>query len=406
MDSKRFFTMFVTIFLISLLAASTATSSLTSNLIIGNSGTILPLSISPLHVEGRYIKDANGNIIYLRGVNKVGYEACPGGSWMGRDVMDISQWNPNNCAMELDAMKSWGVNVIRTHIAVNLWKFNIGNMRELYKQMLLIAANKGIYVIFDGYSVMDYFSGNDQDPLPFPPYQTSPGAESIIANQQQFVDWWVSVATELKNYPNVLFELWNEPHPPQGYDWNLTFQTWVSVAQACINAIRAVGANQLIIFQWDYACWVNLDYPPPNNPASTMQWIWQAGLTDPLGYIVYSTHLYPCYGTIHHSIPYYWNAWNYSEIKSAFNYFLFPQVVENYPLLIGEIGPNMALTGIQLQQDLEALDNHFKLFNEMGIHYAAFWWRDIGIHRLHDGPPNFVPNAAGQILKNRLLHQT
>jgi hypothetical protein len=202
----------------------------------------------------------------------------------------------------------------------------------------------------------------------------------------------------LKDYTNVIFELWNEPC---GDD--TAMRSWFNISQRCITAIRATGATQLIIFQWEMACWVNLDYPPPSNEASTMDWVWQANLTDPTGNLVYSTHLYRTYGHFHHSQPTFWNAWNYSDIQLAFQYFKFPQVVSNYPLIIGEIGADLSKTGTELQHELTALDNCFKLFEEMQIHYVPFWWREIGIFALHNGVPNFAPNEAGQIVKSHLL---
>ncbi|MEM2143740.1 MAG: cellulase family glycosylhydrolase [Candidatus Jordarchaeaceae archaeon] len=384
----------LTTVLISLLAISQTMALLTSNVIIGNTGYIGYSSISPLHVEGNKIKDSAGNIVNLRGVNKVEFADDPDGIWMGNTM-----WSDVNVKAELDIMKSWGINVIRCHLAVEHWKYNMNqpyaaiNHREAIKRLLLFAAERGIYVILDGYRVTNYWNGGDQDPLPYPPYQTSQGASSIISSVQDFINWWVSIASELKSYNNVIFELWNEPYGDQN-----AFQSWVSVSQQCINAIRAAGATQLIVFQWDMAAWVNLNFP---NNANDLIWVYTAGLTDPLGNIVYSTHVYRFHNHIHYSLPTYLQAWNYTDIDRAFQYMKYYEIAQNYPLFIGEIGAAMTYTGTELERELAFLNNSLSLFGQRGISYAVFWWRDIGVFPLYSG--NFVANQAGQVLRRHLL---
>jgi hypothetical protein len=382
--------------LASIIIVSTVLSSAPGSVIISGLGTIV--SISPLSVDGKYIEDTLGNVVHLRGVVKNGYEACPGGIWMDTDVMSISQWNPSKCGTELDAMKSWGVNVVRTVITVDLWKNNTGSMRQMYEAFLNLAAQRGMYVVFDGFQVVNYFAGGSQDPLPYPPYATSPGASSVISSQQDFIDWWTHVATELKGYPNVIFELWNEPHGNSAAE-----ASWFNVSQRCINAIRATGATNLILVQWDYACWVNVLYPPPSNPASTMSWISQASYTDPAGNLVYGTHLY--YNCIINSttgniLNYY--AYTYSDIDTAFQEMGYYSTAQKYPFFVSEIGCEIAFSGADLREQMAAYTNELSLLNQYGINFAGFWFNDIGTYALENGPPNFTPNQAGQILQKNL----
>jgi hypothetical protein len=142
--------------------------------------------------------------------------------------------------------------------------------------------------------VRGYGNGMSQDPLPYPPYQTSTNASAVIGNQADFVAYWASIASELKNYPNVIFELWNEP-------CGAGLSTWISAMQQCITAIRATGATQPIICTHDMACWVGLEYPPPPYgicDAGTMDWVATSGLTDSLNNLIYSTHFYTTYSHI------------------------------------------------------------------------------------------------------------
>jgi len=388
------------------LLSSSVVSSLINSAIITSSGKIVTISL--LHVDGRYVKNSFNKTVMLRGVNKVEFADDPDGIWMGNTM-----WNDGNVAAELDAMKSWGINVIRCHMSVETWKFNIGPnsghpaspycalpAREAIKRLILMAAERGMYVILDGCTVRSYWSGGDQDPLPYPPYQTSAQASEVIASEAEFVDWWISVAQELKIYPNVLFELWNEPHGDE------TAKTsWKSVAQKCINAIRSEGAQQIIILQWGYGVWTGL----ASGDVEGMEWILDFNLTDPLGNILYSTHVYRIYGGCglwqyleeEKGTPF---GYLYDDVKMAFQIEKLDWVgdVLNKPLFIGEIGCDLTWTNDELQRELIAWNNTLTIFNEWKLHYAAFWWREIGTFPLHYGPPNFTPTSSGQILKDNL----
>lgn len=381
-------------------------SSLTNSATITTSGKIV--TTSPLHVDGRYIKTSFNRTIMLRGVNKVEFADDPDGIWMGNTM-----WNDGNVAAELDAMKSWGINVIRCHMSVETWKFNIGPnsghpaspycalpAREAIKRLIVMAAERGMYVILDGYTVKSYWSGGEQDPLPYPPYQISARASEVIASEAEFVDWWISVAQELKIYPNVLFELWNEPHGDE------TAKTsWKSVAQKCINAIRSEGAQQIIILQWGYGVWAGL----ASGDGEGMEWILDFNLTDPLGNILYSTHVYRIYGGCglwqyleeEKGTPF---GYLYDDVKMAFQIEKLDWVgdVLDKPLFIGETGCDLTWTNDELQRELIAWNNTLTIFNEWKLHYVAFWWREIGTFPLHYGSPNFTPTSSGQILKDKL----
>ena len=381
-----------------------------SNVIIRNSGSIG--TISPLHVEGKYIKDSFGNTVYLRGVNKAEFADAPGGIWMGKKVTDFSQWNVADVKAELDAMKSWGCNVVRCHQAVSCWKFNEGNHRQIMKDFLSLTAERGMYVIYDMFCLKTYPESYIHS-LPYPPYQNPEHPQiDVIASEDEFVDYWRSVATELKDYPNVIFELWNEPHYHPDYTDEIVFASWTSVAQRCIDAIRAAGVNQLIIFQWGYGVYANLDF----GGGAGLEWILEANLTDSTGNLVYSTHIYRIYSgcgvySIQESKDH-WNssyAWDYNEIKRAFQIERIDWVGDtlNVPLIIGETGCDLAWTDTELEHELVAWNNTLTIFNEWELHYTAFWWRNSGIFRLlkYGDPWIPPPSTGGEILINALKSQ-
>lgn len=279
MQNTKFYPLLITLtVLVGALFSTSAISAPMNSVTIESSGKIV--ATCPLHVEGRHIRNSLNQTVMLRGVNKVEFADDPDGIWMG-DTM----WKDENVAAELDAMKSWDINVIRCHMSLEAWKYDVGPnsghpasfycaipAREAIKKLLIMAAERGMYVILDGYTVRGYWSGGDQDPLPYPPYQTSINAFEVIANETEFIDWWVSIVQELKSYPNVLFELWNEPHGDE-----TAKASWGSVAQQCIEAIRSQGAQQIIIFQWKYGVWAGL----ANGGSEGVEWILDFNLTDP-----------------------------------------------------------------------------------------------------------------------------
>ena len=354
--------------------------------------TLIP--VSGLYTQGRYIKEtATGNTIILRGVNQAGFLDRANGWWNpegGGYTSGLGIWNPDAVKYNLDGMKRWGCNVLRLHTTIQWWLENTNNYRQHIRDVITWAGERGIYVIFEPYSVM----GGTQHPLPFPPYIPTE-QEAIIPSEQAFIDYWTNVANELKDLPNVLFELYNEPHYNSGAK-----QAYFRVAQDCINAIRATGADQLIIIQWGYGIWVNMDWPEASK--ASMDWVEDYPLNDPLNNIVYSFHNYR--GDFHRTTPTRVNVWEYDDIKSALQACMVDYVLNtlNKPVLCGEIGANMWETGEALTRELAYFSNSLTIYNEWDLSYIAWIWT-IPAHMKHGLLQNgYVwlppPTASGDVL--------
>lgn len=410
LHSTKFYALLIALTVLAgTLLSMPAISSLMSNVAIRSSGSIA--TILPLHVEGRYIKNALNQTIVLRGVNQAGMLDHPNGWWNpegGGYTSGYGVWNPDAVKYNLDKMKEWGFNVVRLHTAINWWLDDESNYRQHFKDIITWAGERGIYVIFEPYSVI-----YPRHPaMPFPPYLT-PEEETVIPSKQAFVDYWASVANELKAYPNVIFELFNEPHSETVEGYNARDE-WFDAAQMSIDSIRVTGANQIIIVQWDYGAWVNLDYPPPSPPepspegtASTLDWVLLYPLNDPLSNIVYSTHNYR--GDFHRSVsdPIR-NSYTYDDIKLGLQYAWIDYVLNtlNKPVLVGEIGANMWQTGEELERELAYFNNSLTIYNEWNMSYLAWVWT-IPAHMRHgllqsDQPWCPPPNEVGQILIARI----
>jgi len=352
---------------------------------IANYGSIS--HIQPLHVEGRNIKNSLGEIVVLRGVNKHGFEDDPRGHWQRFDGgISYNTFDTNIVAANLDAMRSWGINFVRSYSTVQFWVENTGNHRQIIKEYASLAAQCGIYLLYSFWHILPTAG---QTGAPYPPYcENNP----YLNSSADFVELWRSIAIELKDYPNILFELWNEPLGDK--------EIWFNTVQQCIIAIRSTGATNLIVVQWDYGLWANLNYP---NVGSKMDWVQQYSLNDTTGNIVYSTHIYRD-GGVHYSEPSYVYCWTYDDMLKGLQICLVDYVINtlNKPILVGEIGPNMWRTGDELTKELAFYNNTLTILNEWNISYAAFWWWPLGSYPHLTTAPGYQPNVAGIILRSML----
>lgn len=350
--------------------------------------------ISKLRVEGRWIKDDAGRTVLLRGVVKHGFEDDPRAHWITKDgVIQWMTFDPVVVADNLDAMKSWGCNVLRIYGTVEFWINDTENQRQIIKDLATMCNERGLYLIVSWWHILQTAP---QTNMPYPPYSNL-GDEALIGSESDFVDFWVSVATELKDHPNVIFELWNEASAPEGSspgtpEWEGAKNSWFDTVQSCISAIRGVTDN-IILVQWLMGVWCALDY---TANARTMEWIDDPRLEGVN--IVYSTHIYR--DAAFWLFPERHYAYTYDEFKEAMQVCKVDWVAtQNKCLLIGETGT--------LEDDAEQIErwrNELQIFNEWQLGYLGFWWWPMGVHRLQKYPiePNFPPSEAGQILIDKI----
>jgi hypothetical protein len=367
-----------------------------------------PVPARPIHVEGNKIKDDLGNTLHLRGVNALGSTDYPYPHTIDKD--GVIHWGQNTSwtdiastyiPEELDGLRRWGVNLIRCHNSVYLWLVNMLNTRENFITLVSEAQKRGIYVVIDFYSILYYFqTGVRQTPLPYPPYLSS---EELAAtgwtSSDDFVNFWAMVAQTLKAFPNIIFELWNEPNGDE-----TAKASWFNVVQKCINAIRATGATQPIVVQWGYSIDWNYTY----NNGATMSWAFDYPLTDPAGNIIYSTHCYRFYGQTGYYGTYATRQCVYkkADIMQTFTNCRVFEVAKSHPLLFGEIGyalsnPPPAPDGTDsTEAEKQSWTNLLQILTEQNIHYSAWLFWTSGIFALVQADqPNYQPiDPSGTIL--------
>ena len=121
-------------------------ASLSASTTFINIGSVLQTSHAlSLHVQGRQIVNDYNQTVLLRGVNQIRFIDSAYGDWILPNGQIIwSTWNPDAVASNFDAMKAWGVNVVRTLSTIEWWANNVGNHRQIIKDYITLAADRGI----------------------------------------------------------------------------------------------------------------------------------------------------------------------------------------------------------------------------------------------------------------------
>jgi hypothetical protein len=358
-----------------------------SGVTISSSGSIKYISINPLHVEGRYIKDSSGQIITLTGVDYSRFIDGPTGDWiLPNGQVEWATWDPNAAGENLDAMKLWGCNVVRTLATTEWWVDNVNNFQSNLESWIVLAAQRGMYVDL----VFWRNNGTEQAPtLPYAPYDAG---NNVMNSSTDFVNFWASVASELKSYPNVIFELWNEPAAGYGLPANET--DWFNTVQRCVTAIRNTGASNPIVLEW--ATW---GYDFNSGYTSGMQWVNQFPINDSLNNLVYSVHLYR--GGMYNGQTgqqYY----SYNDTLFALNVTRVLSTALIKPVWVGESGFN--LWASDQSNETVWYNSTLSILNQYGIGYAAWWWWPTGTQfgLFITGSANYFPDVAGQILQTNI----
>ncbi|MGE5532740.1 MAG: cellulase family glycosylhydrolase, partial [Bacillota bacterium] len=352
-----------------------------------NIGFVHASGASALTVDGRYIKDTSGNTIVLRGVDYTGFIDTPLGSWTLSN--GLTKWNTLGAigiANNLDALKNMGFNCINVYTTTQFWVDNTDNFRGNIAYFISQAQQRGLYV------ELTYWRNNANQPQVIMPYADP--YNGYINSPTDFVNLWASTANGLKDYPNVIFQLWNEP---VGDGSAATEATWLNTAQRCINAIRETGATNLIGVQWGYGLgWSAAGW------RSNLDWVEQYPLNDPLGNIVYNEHLYR-----NNFINEYQNRaklYTMNDMEQALaddGAFSFDK-----PLLISEMAADSSQASKDGGLEYVWFENTLSLLNQNGIGYMAFNWAPFDSSYSENaltvhGQPNYGLTESGRILQQQ-----
>ncbi len=278
-------------------------------------GLNLALNIQPAHaapppklkVVGNKFKDPSGNSVVLRGVSLT-------------EIRHLEEAYGHKFMIDLLTSKDqgWYTKILRIPVGPDKW--NSSNFDELFNRYLKptvdYATQKGLYVIIDWHHINDPRN-----------------------HQQDTKEFWQYIAPKFASYGNVFYELFNEAraNARDGLNWS----AWKQVAQPWINAIRQVGAPNVLLMCGPHFC----------------QHMREAGadpFKDPMfpnqPNIAYVAHIYPG---------------NYSRGSSLTDYdYELKPVSERFPVVITEWGWDRDFSNNEVAGDLYSYGNRFKEYVE------------------------------------------
>jgi len=208
----------------------------------------------PYSVRGNTILDANGNPYLFHGIGRDSLEySCSGDGHLDAQELAYMGSGTNRYAITY-----WGANTVRLPLSEGIWlngqssqSCSSTQYQALVKQTVDALTALRLNVILD----LQWSDAGGQSGQAGGTWAT-PDTDSVT--------FWQQVASIYQSYSNVLFELFNEPHPNNWTCWQsactvtdtsysqdcgcnktLTF-TDVGM-QALVNAVRATGATNLVL---------------------------------------------------------------------------------------------------------------------------------------------------------------
>jgi len=383
---------------------------------------------SALHTNGAYILDTNGNSVYLRGMGLAGF--APNLILWDQDTTDSwsNQWNYHPQETMEQTFKTlkdqWHLNYIRVFIYPSwYYRDNITPAQEdpisysaqttpisikAYLHTLIQTADKyGLYVDLVPYMLTPSASSFGGDPyasqgygwqgLPLegwdePAQRFLTDAGYSNGKELEFWHWfWTDMANTYKNYPNVIFEAWNEPN--LGADNDAIPQGYLQYLKTMYSAIRTTGATNLIMLQWHMG-W------HPNTWGNDLSWTNQITTAIPQATnLVFTTHLYYYAPT---DLTAYWKT-DYDGLKTQLTTAIKTMGV-NAPLVINEQGSCLTKSNNK-QNDYTWWQNLLKAQYDLNIGAGAYYWlSDTGLGNIYSGETmltnHYTPNTMGQTYIN------
>ncbi|MFL5656004.1 MAG: glycoside hydrolase family 5 protein [Ktedonobacteraceae bacterium] len=186
------------------------------------------------HVQGAQIVDAHGNPLILRGAQ------------IETSLNYIKSWDSgerptatlNSTVFHVMA-QDWKMNAMRLPLSNWIYAKDTATYTSQLDQIVQEANAAGLYVVLD-------LHDNQQAGSPY-------SSKSADLPKTEDIAFWKAIAAHFKNNPMVMFDLYNEPNEPNWQTWlhgggTIGGATTVGF-QDLINAVRSVGAQQIIVVE-------------------------------------------------------------------------------------------------------------------------------------------------------------
>jgi hypothetical protein len=283
-------------------------------------------AVAGLHVSNNTLMNGN-KVVRLLGVDRSGTESmCIHGTGIFDGPVDQAA---------ISAITAWHANAVRVPLNEDCW-LAINGVPAAYSgasyinaimQLVSTLRQNGLYVILD--------------------LHWNNGGTAAATGQQQMADldhapaFWTGVANTFKNYQDVVFDLYNEPHDISWSCWlngGCQVNGWpVAGMQLLVNTVRATGATNVVMvgglaYASDLTGWL------ANEP------------NDPLHNLAASQHSYNFAGC---------------NMQSCWTSTLAP-VAQKVPLVTGELGENDCAHGY--------IDGFMSWADSAGVSYLGWAW--------------------------------
>lgn len=274
-----------------------------------------------LYVDGPYVKRSdNHQPVWLKGVNVE--EFRQGTQHTLSDLYFVQ-------GLGIVTAQRWGINLLRVEVDPELIQ---ATLPEIDKS-ILFAQQNGMYVILvPSPSAIDPARSEERMPVP----------DNLVVTTMG------NLAVRYRSSTNVLYEIWNEPHPDSiasaGYEgqWQIWMQAGIKVAQA----IRSQNPRAVLVV-----------------PGGTK---WARDLT------YYRDHPFP-FDNVIYDIHDYSAGPDYGYTRDMWTW-----AIGKYPILIGEFGGNPIIpldpaSIPYMQQTIQVVNQ-----NPFLVHYAMYVLSDDG----------------------------
>jgi hypothetical protein len=241
---------------------NTFTASLSKPTATKSNRPISAQSDGPYRVVGNVIQGVDGKPYLFHGVGRDSLEySCWGDGHFSAKELAYLGWGTNTATITY-----WSVNSVRLPLSEDIWlhgqsseSCSATQYRALIKQTVDTFTALKLNVILD----LHWSDAGGKSAQGGGPW-SMPDADSVL--------FWKQVASIYKSYSNVLFELYNEPHPPSWSCWigpcSITDKTYSNDCrctkkltfnsvgmQALVDAVRKAGATNLVLvagMDWGY----------------------------------------------------------------------------------------------------------------------------------------------------------
>jgi aryl-phospho-beta-D-glucosidase BglC (GH1 family) len=310
----------------------------------------LAFTLDTISVDGNRFVDEEGNTIVLKGVSIADPDK----------LMANGRWSKSH----LEAVKSWGANVIRVPVHPVAWRERgKAGYFELLDQAVIWATELEIYLLIDWHSIGNPLSGMFQHPQ----YNTT---------GQETREFWRAVSHRYAGIPTIAFyEIFNEPTRYNGQLGYASWEDWKEFNEEIISIIYAHDQSTVPLvagFNWAYEL-----HNVKDNPIDA----------EGIGYV---THPYP-----QKVEPPYEEKW-----ERDFGY-----VADTYPVLAAEFGftrPENPDAHIPVMAGPEYGEAIISYFDKKGISWAA-WCFDPDWSPWLISDWEYTPTEQGAFFRTKML---